>query len=114
MSAVLAMAPCAALVLNRRVRWLVVLLGAWSLLIAMMFTLNPFLRTPSIWVFYQMSMLVEFFHDHIPFPMYSIMSIYPNMMLARTQDYLRGFFWLVACCAAAWGWSRTVEVGAKR
>jgi hypothetical protein len=56
-----------------------------------------------------MSMLVEFFHDHIHTPMYSILSIYPNMMLARTQDWLRGWFWLFTFCVAAWAWARTAE-----
>jgi hypothetical protein len=109
MSAVLPMASCAALVLSRKVRWVAVVLGAWSFLIAILFTVNPFLRTPSIWVFYQMSMLVEFFHDHIHTPLYSILSIFPNMMLARTQDFARAVFWLIVFFAAAWAWSRTAE-----
>lgn len=103
------MIPSVTLVLNRKVRWIVVALGGWSLFVSILFTVNPYLRMPSIWVFYQMSMLVEFFHDHIHTPMYSILSIYPNMMLARTQDYLRGLFWLAAFVAGTWGWSRTVE-----
>jgi hypothetical protein len=107
MSAVLPMAACAALVLNRKVRWVVVVLGAWSVLIAVLFTVNPFLRTPSIWNFYQISMLVEFFHDHIHTPLYSILSVFPNMMLARNQDFARALFWLIAFFAAAWAWSRT-------
>ena len=107
MSAVLPMVPAAALVLNRKVRWIVAALAAWSLFIAVLFTVNPFLRMPSIWVFYQMSMLVEFFHDHIHTPLYNILGVYPNMMLARTQDWLRGWFWLVAFSVGAWAWSRT-------
>jgi hypothetical protein len=106
------MVPAAALVLNRKMRWIVALLAAWSFFIAMLFTLNPFLRTPSIWALYQMSMLVEFFHDHIHTPMYSVLSIYPNMMLARTQDWLRACFWLVAYGIAVWAWARTAEVPA--
>ena len=56
-----------------------------------------------------MSMLVEFFHDHLHTPMYSILSIYPNMMLAHQSDYLLGFLWLFVLIAAAWAWSRTVN-----
>ena len=108
-SAVTLMVPAASLVLHRKVRWIVALLGAWSVFIAVLFTVNPFLRTPSVWVFYPMSMLVEFFHDLIHIPMYSILSVYPNMMLARTQDWLRGWFWLVACGVGAWAWARTVD-----
>ena len=108
-SAMTLMIPAAALVLNRKVRWIVALLAAWSVMISILLTVNPFLRTPSIWVLYQMSMLVEFFHDHIHTPMYSILSIYPNMMLARTQDWLRGWFWLFTFCVAAWAWARTAE-----
>jgi len=101
------MIPAAALALNRRVRWVVALLAAWSLLISTMFTVNPYLRMPSIWVFYQMSMLVEFFHDHIHTPLYSILSVYPDMMLARRQDYLRAVAWLIVYVAGAWVWART-------
>ena len=108
-SAVSLMIPAAALVLNRKVRWIVIPLAAWSFLISIMFTVNPVLRTPSIWVLYPMSMLVEFFHDHIRTPMYSILSIYPNMMLARTQDWLRAWFWLIAFIIAVWAWSRTAN-----
>ncbi len=99
--------PAAALVLNRKVRWVVMLLALWSVLISILFTVNPFLRMPSVWELYQMSMLVEFFHDHIHTPVYSILSVYPNMMRARTQDWLRGWFWLVASGAGAWAWART-------
>jgi hypothetical protein len=109
LSIVTLMIPAAALVLNRKVVWIVALLTAWSLMIAIMFTVNPYLRMPSIWVFYQMSMLVEFFHDHIHTPIYSILSVYPNMMLARVQDWLRGWFWLLAFSVGAWAWSRTAE-----
>lgn len=113
MSAVLPMVPAAALVLNRKVRWIVAVLAAWSLLIAVLFTVNPYLRMPSVWELYQMSMLVEFFHDHIHTPMYSILSVYPNMLLARMQDWLRGWFWLAAFSVGAWAWSMSAEnVGA--
>jgi hypothetical protein len=111
MSAVLPMVPAAALVLNRKVRWVAAALAAWSLFIAVLFTVNPFLRMPSVWELYQMSMLVEFFHDHIQTPLYSILSVYPNMMLARTQDWLRSWFWLVAFGLGAWAWSRTAANG---
>ena len=104
------MVPAVWLVLNRRVRWIVAVLAAWSLSIAILFTVDPYLRMPSVWVFYQMSMLVEFLHDHIHTPMYSILSIYPNMMLARGKDWARASFWLVAFIAAVWGWSRTARV----
>ena len=103
------MIPSAALVLNRKVRWIVAVLAGWSLFISILFTVNPYLRMPSIWVLYKMSMLVEFFHDHIHTHMYSILSIYPNMMRPTTEDYLCGLFWLVAFVAATWGWSRTVQ-----
>ncbi len=103
------MVPCAALVLTRKVRWPVVVVAAWSFLISIMFTVNPYLRGPSVFHLYQMSMLVEFFHDHLHTPMYSILSIYPNMMLAHQSDYLLGFLWLFVLIAAAWAWSRTVN-----
>jgi hypothetical protein len=54
-----------------------------------------------------MSMLVEFFHDHIHTPLYSILSVYPDMMLARRQDYLRAVAWLIVYVAGAWVWART-------
>ncbi len=108
MSVAFPMAPCAALVLTRKVRWITAVLAAWSVFIGVVFTVNPFLRTPSIWVFYKMSMLVEFFHDLIPTPWYSILGIYPNMMLAQRQDWLRGWFWLIAFSVAAWAWARSV------
>lgn len=114
MSAVLPMVPCAALVLNRKVRWIVAGLAAWSLFVAALFTVNPFLRMPSVWELYQMGMLVEFFHDHVRTPIYSILSVYPNMMLARTQDWLRSWLWLVAFSFGAWAWSRTVENSGSR
>jgi hypothetical protein len=103
------MVPSVALVLNRKVRWIVAIFAAWSVSISILFTVNPYLRMPSVWDLYQMSMLVEFFHDHIRTQVYSIMSIYPNMMQARTRDYVRGFFWLVVFIAGAWAWSRTVK-----
>jgi hypothetical protein len=106
---VVLMVPAAALVLNRSVRWLVALFAGWSMLIGIMFTVNPYLRMPSIWVFYRRSMLVEFFHDRIHTGLYSILSIYPDMATASTRDYLLAFFWLIVFMAGAWAWSRTAE-----
>jgi hypothetical protein len=103
------MIPSAALVLNRQVRWIVAVLAGWSLFISILFTVNPFLRIPSVWDFYRASMLVEFFHDQLRTPIYSILSIYPSMTRAGTKDYLLGFFWLAVFVAAASGWSRTAE-----
>ncbi len=109
LSATTLMIPATALVLDRNLRWWIAALAAWSLLIGILFTVNPYLRMPSIWVFYQMSMLVEFFHDHIHTPLYSILSVYPNMMLARGQDYLRALAWLLVYVVGAWTWARTSE-----
>ncbi len=109
LSAAFPMAPCAALVLTRKVRWVVAILAAWSVFIAVVFTVSPFLRTPSIWVFYQRSMLVEWFHDLIPTMWYSVLGIYPNMMLAQRQDWLRAWFWLIAFSVAAWAWARVAD-----
>jgi len=111
MSAAFPMAPCAALVLTRKTRRLVAILAAWSVLIAVVFTVNPFLRTPSIWVFYKMSMLVEFLHDLLPTPWYSILGIYPNMMLAQRHDWIRAWAWLIICSAASWAWARSIKNG---
>lgn len=107
LSVVTLMIPAAALVLNHKARWVIALLATWSLMIAIAFTVNPYLRMPSIWAFDHMSMLVEFFHDRIHTPMYSILSIYPNMLLARMQDWLLGWTWLLAFSVGAWAWSRT-------
>ncbi len=109
LSAVVPMIPCAALVLNRKVRWAVGILAAWSFFISILFTVNPYLRMPSIFNLYKVSMLVELFHDHIHTPLYSILSIFPNMMLARTSDFVLAFVWLIVFCAAAWMWSRTAQ-----
>ncbi len=49
--AVILMVPAAGLALNRKVRWLVAIFAGWSVAISIMFTVNPFLRMPSIWVF---------------------------------------------------------------
>jgi hypothetical protein len=109
MSAVLPMAACAALVLNRKTRWIVAILAVWSFFVAILFTVNPFLRMPSVFNLYKVSMLVEFLHDHIHTPLYSILSIYPGMIRASKSDYLLGFFWLAVFTGAAWAWSRTAN-----
>jgi uncharacterized membrane protein YwaF len=108
-SAATLMIPAAALALNRKVRWVVVVLAAWSFLISIMFTVNPYLRMPSVFNLYNISMLVEFFHDHIHTPLYSILSIFPTMMAASKQDYVLAWVWFVIFFAGAWLWSRTVE-----
>jgi hypothetical protein len=114
LSAALPMVPTAALVLTRKVRWVVVVLAAWSFTISIMFTVNPYLRIPSVFNLYKISMLVEFFHDHIHTSMYSILSIFPNMMLARQEDYVSAWLWLAVFLIAAWEWSRTVEGNSSR
>ena len=108
-SAATLMIPAAALALNRKVRWVVVVLAAWSFLISIMFTVNPYLRMPSVFNLYNISMLVEFFHDHIHTPLYSILSIFPTMMAASKPDYVLAWVWFVIFFAGAWLWSRTVE-----
>ena len=107
LSATILMIPAVTLVLNQRVRWLVGLLAAWSFFISVAFTINPYLRMPSIWTLYQISMLVEFFHDHIHTPFYSILSVFPNLVRGWGRDYLRGWLWLIAFSATAWWWART-------
>jgi hypothetical protein len=109
LSVVTLMIPCAALVLNRKVRWVVGILAAWSFFVSILFTVNPYLRMPSIFYLYKVSMLVELFHDHIRTPLYSILSIFPNLMLARTSDFVLAFGWLIVFSVAAWMWSRTAE-----
>ena len=109
LSAVLPMVATAALVLNRKVRWLVAIFAAWSFCISIAFTVNPYLRMPSFWKLYQISMLVEFFHDHIHLPLYSVLSIFPSLMRANRWDYAIGFVWLVAFVMAAWWWARTAR-----
>jgi hypothetical protein len=106
---VVLMVPAAALVLTRKVRWVVFVLAAWSFLISIMFTVNPYLRMPSVFNLYKISMLVEFFHDHIDTPLYSILSIFPTMMAASKRDYVLAWVWFVVFFAGAWVWSRTVE-----
>lgn len=101
--------PAAALVINRRVRWVLAALAAWSFLVSILFTVNPWLRIPSVFHLYTFSMLVEFLHDCIHTPMYSILSVFPNLMLARTSDFVLGGFWLIVFCVAVWLWSRTAE-----
>ena len=115
LSAVLPMVPAAALVLNRKVRWLVGILAAWSFFISIMFTVNSYLRMPSLWKLYQMSMLVEAFHDrfHTPF-FYSILSIFPSFMRAGRWDYLGGWLWLILFASAAWWWAGTAQSGPLR
>lgn len=114
LSAVLPMVPAAALVLNRKVRWLVVIFAAWSFFISIMFTVNSYLRMPSLWNLYQVSMLVEFFHDHIHTPLYSILSIFPSFMRAGRWDYLGGWLWLIVFATAAWWWAGTAQSGPVR
>jgi len=106
---VVLMIPAAALVLTRKVRWVVFLLAAWSFLISIMFTVNPYLRMPSIFKLYKISMLVELFHDRIHTPLYSILSIFPAMTTASKQDYVLACMWFVIFIAGAWVWSRTAE-----
>lgn len=113
-SAVLPMVPCAAVVLTRKVKWVVVVLAAWSFLISILFTVDPYLRIPSVFNLYKISMLVEFFHDHIHTPMYSILSVFPNMMLARKEDYVSAWMWLAVFLIGAWEWSRTVVGNGSR
>jgi hypothetical protein len=103
--AALLMAPSAALVLNRKTRWLIAILAAWSVFISVLFTVNPYLRMPSVWLLYQISMLVEFFHDHIHSPFYSILGVFPNLVRGWGRDYVRGCLWLVAFIATAWWWA---------
>lgn len=105
LAGVTAMAPAAALVFHRRVRWLIAVLGAWSLFVAVLFAVNPYLRMPSVFVFYQRSMLLEFFQDRIRIPFYEMLSAFPNFHQADRGDYLRGFFWLAVFAAGAWWWA---------
>jgi hypothetical protein len=114
LSAVLPMVPAAALVLNRKVRWLVGIFAAWSFFISILFTVNSYLRMPSLWNLYQVSMLVEFFHDHIRTPFYSILSIFPSLMRAGRWDYLGGCLWLIIFSVAAWWWAGTADSGPLR
>jgi hypothetical protein len=107
LSAVTAMIATAALVLNRKVRWLVGVLAAWSFFISILFTVNSYIRMPSLWHLYQISMLVELFHDHIHTPFYSILSVFPNFMRAAPRDYVRGFLWLIVFATGAWWWAGT-------
>jgi hypothetical protein len=109
LSAVTAMVPTAALVLNRKVRWLVGVLAAWSFFISILFAVNSYIRMPSLWNLYQVSMLVELFHDHIHTPFYSILSIFPSFMRAAGRDYLGGFLWLIVFATGAWWWADTAQ-----
>jgi hypothetical protein len=114
LSAVTAMVPTAALVLNRKVRWLVGILATWSFFISILFTVNSYLRMPSLWNLYQISMLVEFFHDHIPTAWYSILSIFPSFMRAASYDYAGGWLWLTVFAGTAWWWAGTAQTGYVR
>ena len=114
LAGVTAMVPAAALVLNRRTRWLTAALGAWSVFIAVLFAVNPYLRMPSIWVFYPKSMLVEFFHDRIRTPLYSILSVFPSFHVGRTPDYALGFLWLLILAATARWWARASQQPAPK
>ncbi len=108
-SATTLMIPAATLVINRKVRWALAALTAWSFSISILFTVNPWLRIPSLFHLYKLSMLVEYLHDLIHTPMYSILSVFPNLMMARPVDYVRASFWLIVFCVGAWLWSRTAE-----
>jgi hypothetical protein len=113
-SATTLMIPAAALVLNRKARWVVIVLAAWSFTISIMFTVNPYLRMPSVFNLYNISMLVEYFHDHIRTPMYSILSIFPNMMVAGKEDYVSAWMWLAVFLIGVWEWSRTAKGNGSR
>lgn len=114
LAGVTAMVPAAALVLGRRTRWLTAALGAWSVFIAVLFAVNAYLRMPSVFLLYQNSMLVEFFHDRIRTPLYSILSVFPNFHVGRGLDYARGFLWLLILAVTAWWWARPSQQPAPK
>ncbi len=114
--AAMIMVPSASLVLIRRTRWIVIALTAWSGLLSVVYTVNPYLRMPSLWHLDRKSTLVEALHDHIHTPFYSILSIFPDMLEASPSDWLRAWMWLVLFCCAAWWWanlSQTPTVSAS-
>ena len=95
-SGVALLVPAAALVINRRSRSFLALLGIWTLLIDLIYTLDPFNRWPSVFHIYVYSALMEYFHDRVRIPgLYSMFSVYPVMREPRAQDYLIGCGWIV-------------------
>jgi hypothetical protein len=73
--------------------------------LSVVYTVNPYLRMPSLWHLYTKSMLVEELHDHIHTPFYSILSIFPDMLEANPSDWLRAWMWVVLLGCAAWLWA---------
>lgn len=107
--AAMAMVPGASLVLTRKTLWIATLLTAWSGLLSVAYTIDPYLRMPSIWHLYRKSMLVEELHDHIPTPFYSIFSIFPDLLTASRSDWFRAWIWAAFTAGAAWLWARSAE-----
>lgn len=107
--AAITMVPSASLVLTRKTLWIAAVLTAWSGLLSVAYTIDPYLRMPSIWHLYRKSMLVEELHDHIPTPFYSIFSIFPDLLTASQSDWFRAWIWAAFTAGAAWLWARTAE-----
>lgn len=109
--AAMVMVPAASLVLTRKTRWIVAVLTAWSALLTVVYTINPYWRMPSFWHFYEKSVLVEILHDHMhPHPhFYSFLSIFPDMLRAHPMDLVLAWMWVAITAGAAWWWARTAQ-----
>ena len=114
--AAMIMVPAASLVLTRKTRWIVAALTAWSGLLTVAYTVNPYWRMPSFWHFYEKSVLVEILHDHMhPHPhFYSYLSIFPDMLRAHPMDLLLAWCWVALTACAAWLWARASQSGESR
>jgi hypothetical protein len=104
--AAMIMVPSASLVLTRKTRWTAAVLTTWSGMLSVAYTVNPYLRMPSLWHIYRKSMLVEVLHDHIRTPFYSILSVFPDCLEASLSDWLRAWCWVAVVGCAAWTWAR--------
>jgi len=104
--AAMIMVPAASLVLTRKTHWIAVVLTAWSGLLSVAYTINPYLRMPSLWHIYTKSTLVEMLHDHIHTPFYSILSVFPDLLTASRSDWIRAWIWTAIVAWAAWLWAR--------
>ncbi len=109
--AAMIMAPAAGLVLTRKTRWIVAALTAWSGLLSLAYTINPYWRMPSLWHLYRKSTLVEILHDHMhPHPhFYSFLSIFPDCLTASWSDWVLAWAWLAIVAISAWYWAGTAK-----
>ncbi len=113
LSAIVLLIPTAGLVLRRRSAAFLGVLSLWTLFVTLLFTANPFTRWPSRFSTYYGSGLVDYFHDRTAMPhVYSLLSVYPYMLLTPSaRQYLVACIWLIAYAAAA-GWLAQVALQA--